>query len=47
VPWQWANAKRDKESFTFFKQTVHISKEDMEDYNLVMFTWIFSTNAQV
>ncbi len=36
--WRWANAKIDKESFTLFKQIVHITKEDMEDYNLVMFT---------
>jgi hypothetical protein len=38
VAWQWANAKIEKESLIFFKQTIHISKEDMEDYNLVMFT---------
>jgi hypothetical protein len=38
VAWRWANAKIDKESFTLFKQIVHITKEDMEDYNLVMFT---------
>ncbi len=36
--WWWANAKIDKEKFTLFKQIVHISKEDMEDYNLTMFT---------
>jgi hypothetical protein len=30
--------KIDKKSITLMKQTAHISKEDMEDYNLVMFT---------
>jgi hypothetical protein len=38
LAWQWANTKIDKESITLMKQTTHISKEDMEDYNLVMFT---------
>jgi hypothetical protein len=36
--WQWANANIDKESLTLFKQIVNITKEDMEDYHLVMFT---------
>ncbi len=36
--WRWVNAKIDKENFALFKQIVHISKEDMEDYNLAMFT---------
>jgi hypothetical protein len=36
--WQWANANIDKESFTLLKQIVHITKEDVEDYHLVMFT---------
>ncbi len=36
--WQWANAKIDKESFTLLKQTINIPKEDMEDYQHVMFT---------
>jgi hypothetical protein len=31
------HAKIDKESLTLLKQTIHISKEDMEDYNLAMF----------
>jgi len=35
---QWANAKIDKESLSLLKQITHISKEDMEDYNLAMFT---------
>ncbi len=30
--------KIDKESFALFKQTVNISKEDIKDYNWVMFT---------
>ncbi len=38
VAWQWANAKVDKEIFAMFKQIVHISKENMEDYKLAMFT---------
>jgi hypothetical protein len=36
--WRWANVKIDKESFALFKQTVNISKHDMEDYNWVMLT---------
>jgi hypothetical protein len=36
--WQWANVKIDKESFFIIKQSVNISKDDMEDYNLAMFT---------
>jgi hypothetical protein len=42
-----ANAKINKEKFSILKQTVNISKEDMEDYNLIMFTciqWISSKN---
>jgi hypothetical protein len=35
--WQWVNTKIDKESLVLLKQTVNISKEDMEDYNWVMF----------
>ncbi len=31
--WQWANAKIDKESLVLLKQTVNISKEDMENYH--------------
>jgi hypothetical protein len=38
VTWRSANAKVDKESISIFKQTVNISKEDMEDYNFAMFT---------
>jgi len=38
LAWQWAYAKIDKESITLMKQTAHISKEDMEDYNMVIFT---------
>jgi hypothetical protein len=34
---QWANAKIDKESLSLLKQITHISKEDIEDYNLAMF----------
>jgi hypothetical protein len=36
--WRWANAKIDNESIELFKQIVHMFKENMEDYNLVMFT---------
>ncbi len=36
--WQWANVKMDKESFSIMRQSVNISKDDMEDYNLAMFT---------
>jgi hypothetical protein len=38
VAWRWANVKIDKENIVLFKQNVHISKEDMEDNNLAMFT---------
>jgi hypothetical protein len=38
VAWQWANVKMDKYSLSIMKQSVNISKDDMEDYNLVMFT---------
>jgi hypothetical protein len=30
--------KIDKESLAILKQTINISKEDMEDYDWVMFT---------
>jgi hypothetical protein len=30
--------KINKESLTLLKQTINITKEDMEDYHLVMFT---------
>jgi hypothetical protein len=30
--------KINKENISIFKQTANISKEDMEDYNLAMFT---------
>ncbi len=36
--WQWANAKIDKKTFTLFKQTLKITKEDMENYHWAMFT---------
>jgi hypothetical protein len=38
VTWQWANEKMDKESLFIMRQIVNISKDDMEDYNLAMFT---------
>jgi len=38
VACQWANAKINKESLALLKQIIHILKENMEDYNLVMFT---------
>ncbi len=36
--WQWANMKMDKENLSTMRQSVNISKDDMEDYNLAMFT---------
>jgi hypothetical protein len=36
--WRWANAKNDKKSLSIMKQSVNISRDDMEDYNLAMFT---------
>jgi len=36
--WQWENMKMDKENISIMKQSVNISKDDMEDYNLAMFT---------
>jgi hypothetical protein len=38
VAWQWANVKINKENISILKQIINISKEDMEDYNLAMFT---------
>jgi hypothetical protein len=38
VAWQWANENMDKESISKMRKSVNISKDDMEDYNLVMFT---------
>jgi len=38
VAWQLANVKMDKENLFIMRQNVNISKDDMEDYNLVMFT---------
>jgi len=32
------NAKIDKKTFTLLKQTLKITKEDMEDYHWAMFT---------
>ncbi len=37
LTWRWANTKIDKEIISLMKQTTHISKEDMKDFNLVMF----------
>jgi hypothetical protein len=34
----WVNAKMDKESHSIMRQSVNISKDDMEDYNLAMST---------
>jgi hypothetical protein len=36
---RWANVKIDNESLSILKQMAHISKEDVEDYNLAMFTY--------
>jgi hypothetical protein len=38
--WRWANVKMDKESIYIMKQSLNISKDDMEDKNLVMFTHV-------
>jgi hypothetical protein len=38
--WRWANVKMDKESFYIVTQSLNISKDDMEDYNLSMFTHV-------
>jgi hypothetical protein len=38
VAWQWASAKINKKILTLFKQTINITKEDMEDYHHAMFT---------
>jgi hypothetical protein len=35
--WQLANVKMDKENLFIMRQSVNISKDDMEDYNLAMF----------
>jgi hypothetical protein len=36
--WQWANAKIDKKSLSIMRRSVNISKDDVEDYDLAMFT---------
>jgi hypothetical protein len=36
--WQWVNVKIDKERLALFKQTINISKENMEDYDWMMLT---------
>ncbi len=36
--WGWVNVKIDKESLSIVRQNVNISMDDMEDYNLAMFT---------
>jgi hypothetical protein len=38
--WQWANAKIEKKGLFIMKQNLNISKDDMEDYNLAMFTHV-------
>jgi hypothetical protein len=38
--WRWENVKMDKKSLFIMKQSVNISKDDMEDYNLAMFTHV-------
>jgi hypothetical protein len=38
VAWQWANVNINKKNIALLKHVVHISKEDMKYYNLVMFT---------
>jgi hypothetical protein len=36
--WRWVNTKIDEKNLALLKQIIHISKENMEDYNLAMFT---------
>ncbi len=36
--WWWTNAKLNKENLALLKQTINISKEDMENYHWAMFT---------
>jgi hypothetical protein len=45
----WVNVKMDKNSLSIMKQSVNISKDDMKDYNLAMFTHAmdFSKNVWV
>jgi hypothetical protein len=38
MAWQWANANMDKKNISIMRQSVDIFKDDMEDYNLAMFT---------
>jgi hypothetical protein len=38
LAWRWVNAKIDKKSIALMKHIAHVFKEDMEDYNLSMFT---------
>ncbi len=40
VAWRWANVKIDKYNLSIMRQSVNISKDDMEDYNLEMFTHV-------
>jgi hypothetical protein len=36
--WQWANANMDKKSLSIMRQIVNVFKNDVEDYNLALFT---------
>ncbi len=45
--WQGANAKIDKISLSILKNFINISKEDMEDYNLDMFTHVMESSKNV
>jgi hypothetical protein len=45
--WQGANAKIDKISLSILKKFINISKEDMEDYNLDMFTHVMESSKDV
>jgi hypothetical protein len=38
VLWKWANTKMDKDNFFIMKQNMNISKDDIGDYNLAIFT---------
>jgi hypothetical protein len=40
VAWWWANVKIDKYSLFIMRQSINISKDDMEDYNLETFTHV-------
>jgi phage major head subunit gpT-like protein len=42
VAWLWTNVKMEKYNLSIMRQSVKISKDDMEDYNLAMFTHVIN-----